>query len=91
MGAHPCTSRVMKHSALLCIALFATALAGCDRRESDGQSTTPPASGAASQPPDTTTPPPASDATGRDSTAPAAANPPETQPDTPREDEDQRR
>lgn len=77
---------------------IAMAMPGCDRRESDGNSTTPPAAGDASEPVQSEQPSaPAPEAADNDSTAPGAANPPpettpsETSPESPQQDDPSRR
>ncbi|WP_206860302.1 hypothetical protein [Lysobacter changpingensis] len=67
---------------LLILLGVAMTMPGCDRRESDGNSTTPPTSGDASEPVQSEQPgAPAPEAQSNDSTAPGASNPPpETTP-----------
>ena len=62
---------------LLFLLGVAMTMPGCDRRQSDGNSTTPPAAGDASEPVQSQQPAvPAPEASSNDSTAPGASNPP---------------
>ena len=66
---------------LLILLGVAMTMPGCDRRESDGNSTTPPTSGDASEPVQSEQPGAAApEAQSNDSSAPGASNPPETTP-----------
>lgn len=81
---------------LLFLLGVAMATPGCDRRESDGNSTTPPSAGDASEPVQSEQPTaPAAEASSNDSTAPGASNPPQEntqpQPDAPQQDDASRR
>ena len=84
---------------LLFLLGVAMAMPGCDRRETDGNSTTPPTAGDASEPVQSEQPTaPAPEASSNDSTAPGASNPPpETTPpqdsasEAPEQDDSSRR
>ncbi|MDR0184198.1 hypothetical protein [Lysobacter arvi] len=84
---------------LLFLLGVAMAMPGCDRRETDGNSTTPPTSGDASEPVQAEqSTAPAPEANSNDSTAPGASNPPpegapaqSTSPAPPEQDDQSRR
>lgn len=86
-------STMSRMHVLLFLLSVAMTMPGCDRRESDGNSTTPPTTGDASEPvqseqPSTLAP----EASTNDSTAPGASNPPpETTPPEPQQDDQSRR